>query len=164
MAGFAEGCKETSELPVLPPVCKMCWEIGVCPDWCWSWCSRCHFCAAGCPTYSTALPGHSQPAAKLVFAEQHGAGLGSGASESCTVLGARIWLPVGFCGLWQMMPLRRQTPGAVATPLLGDQVLAVAAGYLANRGSVSATVHQEVHLHILDLKVWKGPRNSDVSM
>lgn len=116
VACFAEGCKQTSEFPVLCPGCKMGWEVGVCPEWCWSWCSRGHFCAAGCPTYNAVLLGHSQPAAKLLFAEHYAAGLGSGASEPCTVLGARLLLPWGFCGVWQMMPLQRQTHGAVAAP------------------------------------------------
>lgn len=114
MACFAEGCRQTSEPPVLSPVFKMGWVVGVCPDWCWSWCPCCPFCAAGCPAYNSALLGHSQPVAKLVFAEQCGAGLGSGASKSCIVLGARLLLPWGFRGLWQMMSLQRQTPRAVA--------------------------------------------------
>lgn len=96
----------------------MGWEVGVCSDWCWSWCSflpwiseiHSHPCAAGCPTFSTALLGHKQLQNCVCWS-----GLWSGAPESCTVLG-KLLLPWGFCGLWQMMPWQRQTPGVVASP------------------------------------------------
>lgn len=70
-----------------------------------------HPCAAGCPTYSTALLG-PQTTSELCLLSR----IGIWGSWVLHCPGARLLLPWGFRGRWQMMPWQRQTPGAVASP------------------------------------------------